>query len=1111
MSLKLRVNNILAMGGDVAIPVLTVVNTASGVFPPLQAATNAALFILTEIKKFKGDKEEWERFGKCIADAMVHVIASIDSYDAFNDGVKPWMKSVTELSEALQRIQIEIDGLTMERRSRIRNFFSHIRNRSRIDDLKKDFSGALALFGLRTDLTVGAIANNLDRLTRGVEDSSVLNELKYPIIAHHDSAQACLKGTRTNWIQRIMAWCRNTDDSENRVFLLSGVAGAGKTSIALSIAEKCERERILSLGFFFKAGEQSWPDRLFSGMARSLATHDPAYRTSLISTLQENPALSTAPFAKQFQKLVAEPLLLTTSPSGRPMVIVIDALDECDTEALPCLADILRKEVPKLPPNIKFFVTSRQFDVVDRYLSLNYPIIRLTIDLSDDANMHDCAVYIQLQLRELKDVHPGLEDQIGDEGELVQSILERADGLFVWISTVFRYLKVSGGDPARILKKLLNAGVNRSKASAEEMMDRLYASILEKCDWKNDGFVYDYPIVMGAILIAQKPLSAVAWDAILSPFLNSSVRYTLAGLAPLISGVGNPGKPIRIMHQSFRRFLMGIDSQSPTLHRFRVDAKRENARVALRCIEILNKDLSTVKDLGQIGDFSQKARIPSIPRGVLSGHVHYACRYLVHHLNQAQEPLGAPNGSVHTFLNERITHWVEVCVRTGGYISISSFPEWVKLSVDRTSKEVIRMLVKVLGNVRGNFAFFSRLQEAYELANDSVALCRCLVSVESESYTPDLAEALQNLQASLDKLGWRSEALAAIEESVGLWRKLVAIHPASFTSELARALGYLNVSLDNLGRHPGALTVIKESVELWRGLVAIHPTLYTPDLARALGSLKGSLTKLGRYPEALTAIKESVGLWRELVAVDPTSHTPDLARALTFLQDSLGNLGRHSEALMVIRESVKLCRELFPEALTAIEESVNLWRKLVAVHPTSHTPGLARALGYLQGPLDRLGRHQEALVALEECVKLSRELVAVHPILHTPYLARALGYLKVSLEKLGRHSEALVMIKESVKLWRGLVNVHPTSYTMDLARALEILKVSLDKLKQRSEALTVIEESVKLWRGLVSMHPTSYTQDLARALRKLQVSLDGLGRHSEALLAHEERLRLLRQ
>ncbi|KAF8333474.1 uncharacterized protein EI90DRAFT_2880450, partial [Cantharellus anzutake] len=121
-------------------------------------------------------------------------------------------------------------------------------------------------------------------------------------------AEGCLEGTRTDLIDCIMAWCCNVEDGARRVMLLMAVAGAGKTSIAHSTAEKCVSEGLLLLTFFFKAGEQSQPDHLFSGMARSLAMQDPSYCASVISILKDDPTLATAPFSVQFQKLMAGPL-----------------------------------------------------------------------------------------------------------------------------------------------------------------------------------------------------------------------------------------------------------------------------------------------------------------------------------------------------------------------------------------------------------------------------------------------------------------------------------------------------------------------------------------------------------------------------------------------------------------------------------------------------------------------------------------------------------------------------------------------------------------------------------------------------------------------------------
>ncbi|KAF8339504.1 uncharacterized protein EI90DRAFT_2907147, partial [Cantharellus anzutake] len=181
---------------------------------------------------------------------------------------------------------------------------------------------------LRANLIGGA---KLAAIECRLQDEKILDSLRFPHIAHDDSTQACLEGTRVDLAEHIMAWCRNAGESENRLMLLTAVAGAGKTSITLAIAERCtsEEDVTLLLHFFFKAGERSRPDSLFSGIARALAEHDPVYRTFIISALRKDSSLSTAPLAKQFRDLVASPLLHKPPPPSHPMVVIIDALDEC--------------------------------------------------------------------------------------------------------------------------------------------------------------------------------------------------------------------------------------------------------------------------------------------------------------------------------------------------------------------------------------------------------------------------------------------------------------------------------------------------------------------------------------------------------------------------------------------------------------------------------------------------------------------------------------------------------------------------------------------------------------------------------------------------------------
>ncbi|KAF8327570.1 uncharacterized protein EI90DRAFT_2927920 [Cantharellus anzutake] len=841
--------------------------------------------------------------------------------------------------------------------------------------------------------------------------------------------------------------------------LLTAVAGAGKTSIALTIAERCVSEEDVSLllRFFFKAGKRSRPNLLFSGIAQALADHDPAYRTFIASTLRNDPSLPTASFATQFKELVALPLLRKPPPSDRPMVIIIDALDECDKDVLEPLADVLGDQVPRLPSSIKFFITSRQLVLVNRYLSPDYPINRLTIDLLDEANVQDCARFIRFQLQKLGKLHRSLQRTLQDEDNMVQEISKRANGLFIWISTIFRYMEVANKNPMMTLESLLDTGAERPEVPAEKMMDDLYISILKKCAWEDEDFAHDYPVVMGAIFVAQQPLSITAWDAILSPFLKSSAQYVFAELAPLLSGVEDHYTPVCILHQSFHDFIADrIDPRTISPHCSPVGVETENARLALRCIEILNQDLCHVKGLGLIENLSENDEMLRISPKELSEHFHYACCHIVHHLSRVQEPSQELAMSVAMFLSQEATRWMEVCVRMETYVSISSLPEWAK---------------------------------AYEAANDTVVLYRCLFSVNSSFYTPHLAKSLHSLHKALSNLGQHLEALPFIEECVKIQCQLVGIDPGSHTPDLAISLRNLYLALSGLE----ALPFMAECVKIRRQPVGVNPGSYTPDLAISLNSLYVALSNLGRHSEALPFIEECVKIRCQLVDVNLGSYTPDLAMSLRNLYLALSGLGRHSEALPFMEECVKIRRQL------------------VGINPGSHTPDLAISLNSLYVALSNLGRHSEALPFIEESVKLRCQLVAVHPGSYTSDLALSLNNLRNALSKLGRHSEGLPFIEESIKLYCQLVIVDPGTYTPDLAMSLRNLYLTLSNLGRHLEALPFIEECVKFWHQLVGINPGSYTPDLAMSLNNLYNALSNLGRHSEALPFIEEGVNIWHQ
>src|SRR5258708_1224829 len=320
---------------------------------------------------------------------------------------------------------------------------------------------------------------------------------------------------REELIGDIMNWCDNVDHGwQKQIVLFTAVARAGKSALAHMIAHLCDQRGSLLSSFFFREGNTTSPEYLWSGVARSLAIKSKSYCQMLISILENDLRITTAVFNEQFRKLILEPILHGPPPADSPLIIVINALDKCEEGASQTLSKLLRDSVPKLPHCIKFFVTSQSDRVVENYFQ-GPSIHHMSIELSDDKNLQDCGKYINLQILELKALPWVTADNWLPD--LEQKLVMHAGGLFTWVSIMMEYLKNKSIDLIKALKGLLDLDAPQGNVPVEEKLDALYTAIFSKCNWKDEAFNHDYPIVMGVIVTAKLPLSTTAWETLLLP------------------------------------------------------------------------------------------------------------------------------------------------------------------------------------------------------------------------------------------------------------------------------------------------------------------------------------------------------------------------------------------------------------------------------------------------------------------------------------------------------------------------------------------------------------------------------------------------------------------
>lgn len=271
------------------------------------------------------------------------------------------------------------------------------------------------------------------------------------------------------------------------------------------------------------------------------------------------------------------------------------------------------------------------------------------------------------------------------------------------------------------------------------------------------------------------------------------------------------------------------------------------------------------------------------------------------------------------------------------------------------------------------------------------------------------------------------------------------------------------------------------SRRLLGALPASEDSRVLAEKAQLLSKWSTQLSKLGRREEALQAMREAVELYRKLATHNPDDFRLNLAGYLNNLGNRLSELGRREEALQATREAV--------EAYQTLAQS----------NPNVPQPNLALSLSNLSTMLSEQGRHEEALQTMREVVEAFQTLAKNNADAFLPYFVASLNNLGARLSELGRHEEALQTTRDAVDAYQALAQSNPDAFQPDLAGSLNNLGAMLGKLGRYEEALQAMRDAIGVYQALATRHPDAFRPYLAASLKNLGTILSELGRHEEAL------------
>jgi hypothetical protein len=489
---------------------------------------------------------------------------------------------------------------------------------------------------------------------------------------HKDAPAPCFKDTRKALIAGIFA--RTTDPhNKESIEWLAGVAGTGKTSVAISVCKTLKHEKQLGGSFFFS--RDSHKRRSFSNVIGTLAyqlAHLTLQLKALItSTICENPNITKLSVRDQLSLLITEPL---SKASDLPSVVVfvLDALDECDEEegeALKLLASALSSNAFNV--KVKLFITSRSEGWIEEAIDFSQDRRQPLVKTHKLHHIQDSVVDgdIRLFLRHrLTLIARRLSLKLADwpsEKDLAR-LVARCGRLFIYAMIVIRYVEIEGASPVTRLQEILQPRAQGDRTYHTEL-DALYLQILQKgfSSELKDKEVDNIKLVTGTLVLLREPQSFPALVNLVD-LENHQVHVILGQLRAvcILPDVfpGEVDELIRVVHPSFHDFL--IDDLRCKSQRFFVDAPACHAFLVRRCLAIMNSQLqfNICKLDGPLTNVTKLTTLNSTIKKYISSELAYACRFWLTHMRLANIsddyilPL-----LLSTFCANRIFAWIEVC------------------------------------------------------------------------------------------------------------------------------------------------------------------------------------------------------------------------------------------------------------------------------------------------------------------------------------------------------------------------------------------------------------------------------------------------------------------
>ncbi|KAJ3962394.1 hypothetical protein N0V92_000871 [Colletotrichum tropicale] len=354
-------------------------------------------------------------------------------------------------------------------------------------------------------------------------DLCVVNEARFDSADVQDRPR-CENGTRVRVQESIYNWAN--DDCGEPFFWLVGPAGTGKSTVARTITDSWAKRKQLAAGYLFKRGEKGRNDtsRLFATIAVQLADTIPCFQEHLRRSIDglDGDAIGERGLKTQFDKLIMSPLIALASvhSSQQPMVIVIDALDECEhPEHLSQVITLLDKLRDIRTVRLRVLFTSRFAPEVNAafepFIShKNLRKFELHREFCEDAKS-DIQTFLMVKFAEIKKRRKVQQDSWPADEDLARMVqlATTPEPLFIYAATLYRFVfdEKRPSNPKKQLKLWL-----KQCEEGKSQLHQIYDPILRQILLSDEEADSDQQLkFLGALVLLATPLSAASLTALL--------------------------------------------------------------------------------------------------------------------------------------------------------------------------------------------------------------------------------------------------------------------------------------------------------------------------------------------------------------------------------------------------------------------------------------------------------------------------------------------------------------------------------------------------------------------------------------------------------------------